>query len=61
MNNAVYEKRFNADLLTQILIWIIIENGKINCSQPQMNAAKQALLPLWEQSHFEMRHVYPSC
>jgi hypothetical protein len=49
----------NADLITRIFIWII-ENGKISFSQPQMNAAKQALLPLWEECRFEMRHVYPN-
>ncbi|MDZ8050735.1 MAG: hypothetical protein RMX68_020915 [Aulosira sp. ZfuVER01] len=59
INNDEYETSLNADLLTRIFIWII-EKGKINCSQPQMNAAKQALLPLWEQSRFEMRHVYPN-
>ena len=59
INNHEYEKSLNADLITRIFIWII-ENGKINFSQPQMNAAKQALLPLWEQSRFEMRHVYPN-
>lgn len=59
INNNEYEKTFNAVLITRIFIWII-ENGKINFSQPQMNAAKQALLPLWEQSCFEMRYVYPN-
>jgi hypothetical protein len=58
INNCEYEKSFNADLITRTFMWII-ENGKISFSQAQMNAAKQALLPLWEQSRFEMRHVYP--
>ncbi|BAY20519.1 hypothetical protein NIES2100_02610 [Calothrix sp. NIES-2100] len=59
INNHEYETSLNADLITRIFIWMI-ENGKINCSQQQMNAAKQALLPLWEQCRFEMRHVYPN-
>ncbi|WP_236556903.1 hypothetical protein [Calothrix sp. PCC 7507] len=58
INNCESEKSFNADLITRIFIWII-ENGKISFSQAQINTAKQALLPLWEQSRFEMRHVYP--
>ncbi|MEH2062985.1 MAG: hypothetical protein V7K50_11970 [Nostoc sp.] len=59
INNCESEKSLNADLITRIFIWII-ENGKISFSQAQLNAAKQALLPLWEQSRFEMRYVYPN-
>ncbi|MHC5735610.1 hypothetical protein [Nostoc sp.] len=59
INNCEYEKSFNADLITRAFIWII-ENGKISFSQAQLNAAKQALLPLWEQSRFEMRYIYPN-
>ncbi|MFN6481828.1 MULTISPECIES: type I restriction enzyme HsdR N-terminal domain-containing protein [unclassified Nostoc] len=59
INNCEYEKSLNADLITRIFIWII-ENGKISFSQAQLNAAKQALLPLWEQSRFEMRYIYPN-
>ncbi len=58
INNCEYENSFKADLITRIFIWII-ENGKIRFSQAQLNAAKQAMLPLWEKSRFEMRHVYP--
>jgi hypothetical protein len=57
INNSEYEHSYNADLITRTFIWII-QQGKISFSQAQMNAAKQALLPLWEQSRFEMRHVY---
>ncbi|WGV24367.1 type I restriction enzyme HsdR N-terminal domain-containing protein [Halotia branconii] len=57
INNCEYENSFKADLITRIFIWII-ENGKIRFSQAQLNAAKQALLPLWELSRFETRHVY---
>ncbi|MFN6469728.1 MAG: hypothetical protein RMY36_008620 [Nostoc sp. SerVER01] len=57
INNSKYENSFKADLITRTFIWII-ENGKINFSQAQLNAAKHALQPLWEQSRFEMRHVY---
>ncbi|MBE9004814.1 hypothetical protein IQ259_07150 [Fortiea sp. LEGE XX443] len=58
INNCKYESSLKADLITRVFIWII-ENGKINYSQGQLNAAKQALLPLWKQCRFEMRHVYP--
>ncbi|MBX9259131.1 hypothetical protein H1Q63_35295 [Desmonostoc muscorum CCALA 125] len=57
INNSKYENSFKADLITRTFIWII-ENGKISFSQAQLNAAQQALQPLWEQSRFEMRHVY---
>ncbi|MEH2149994.1 hypothetical protein, partial [Nostoc sp.] len=59
INNCEYEKSFNADLITRIFIWII-ENGKISFSQAQLNAAKQALMPIWEQSRFEIRYIYPN-
>jgi hypothetical protein len=58
INNCKYVSSWEADLMTRVFIWII-ENGKINYSQGQLNAAKQALLPLWEQCRFEMRHIYP--
>ncbi|QLE56052.1 hypothetical protein [Nostoc sp. TCL26-01] len=59
INNYQYEHSFKADLITRIFIWII-EHGKISYSQGQLNFAKQALQPLWEQSRFETRHVYPN-
>lgn len=59
INNCEYENSLKADLITRTFIWII-ENGKISFSQAQLNAAKQALLPLLEESRFEMRHVYPN-
>ncbi|MDZ8033007.1 hypothetical protein [Nostoc sp. DedSLP04] len=59
INNSEYENSFKADLITRIFIWII-ENGKISFSQAQLNAAKQALIPIWEQSRFEMRYIYPN-
>ena len=57
INNCEYDNTLKADLITRTFIWII-ENGKISFSQAQLNAAKQALLPLWEESRFEMRYVY---
>ncbi|AVH69808.1 type I restriction enzyme HsdR N-terminal domain-containing protein [Nostoc sp. 'Lobaria pulmonaria (5183) cyanobiont'] len=59
IKNSEYENSFNADIITRIFIWII-ENGKISFSQAQLNAAKQALIPLWEQSRFEVRYIYPN-
>ena len=59
INNYHYENSFNAVLITRIFIWVL-ENGKIRFSQSQLNVAKEALQPLWEQSRFEMRHVYPN-
>ncbi|MEH2370915.1 type I restriction enzyme HsdR N-terminal domain-containing protein [Nostoc sp.] len=59
INNSEYENSFKADLIVRIFIWII-ENGRISFSQAQLSAAKQALIPLWEQSRFEMRYIYPN-
>ncbi|MBE9054349.1 type I restriction enzyme HsdR N-terminal domain-containing protein [Nostocales cyanobacterium LEGE 11386] len=59
INNSKFENSLQADLITRTFIWII-EHGKVRFSQSQLNAAKQALLPLWEQSRFEIRHVYPN-
>ncbi|MEH2037651.1 MAG: hypothetical protein V7K87_15090 [Nostoc sp.] len=59
INNSEYENSFKADLITRIFIWII-QNGRISFSQAQLSAAKQALIPLWEQSRFEMRYIYPN-
>ncbi|MEH2352027.1 hypothetical protein [Nostoc sp.] len=59
INNSEYENSFKADLITRIFLWII-ENGRISFSQAQLSAAKQALIPLWEQSRFEMRYIYPN-
>ncbi|MBH8573903.1 type I restriction enzyme HsdR N-terminal domain-containing protein [Nostocaceae cyanobacterium CENA369] len=59
LNTSEYENSLKADLITRTFIWIL-ENGKICFSQAQLNSAKQALLPLWEQSRFEMRYVYPN-
>ncbi|HIK05532.1 MAG TPA: type I restriction enzyme HsdR N-terminal domain-containing protein [Trichormus sp. M33_DOE_039] len=58
INNYQYERSFKADLITRTFIWII-EHGKTSFYQSQLNVAKQALLPLWEQSRFEMRYVNP--
>ncbi|AFY43237.1 type I restriction enzyme HsdR N-terminal domain-containing protein [Nostoc sp. PCC 7107] len=58
IKNCKYISSWEADLITRVFIWII-ENGKINHSQGQLNVAKQALLPIWEECRFEMRHVYP--
>ncbi|MBD2384001.1 hypothetical protein [Cylindrospermum sp. FACHB-282] len=59
INNCEYEKSLQADLITRTFIWMI-EHGKISFSQSQINAAKQALLPLWKLSRFQIRHVYPN-
>lgn len=58
INNSQYEPSWQADLMTRTFIWII-EHGRASYSQAQLNAAKQALLPLWEQSRFEMRYINP--
>ncbi len=47
------------DLISRTFIWIL-ENGNLHYSQAQLNAAKKALIPLWELSRFSKRYVYPN-
>ncbi|MDJ0555005.1 MAG: type I restriction enzyme HsdR N-terminal domain-containing protein [Microcoleaceae cyanobacterium MO_207.B10] len=54
-----YEDSHNADLISRTFIWIL-EEGNLHYSQTQLNAAKKALIPLWELSRFEERHIYPN-
>lgn len=57
INNCEYESHQNAYLISRLFIGII-KHGQIKFSQAQLNAAKQALIPLWEQSRFEQRYIY---
>jgi len=59
INQSEYEDSSNADLISRAFI-AIVQEGAISFSQAQLNAAKQALLPLWEQSRFEWRYVLPN-
>jgi hypothetical protein len=57
VNQTEYEHFFNADFISRVFI-SIIESGKFSNSQAQLNAAKEALMPLWLQCRFEIRHVF---
>lgn len=59
IKTSEYEDSDNADLISRVFIWIL-ENGKLHYSQAQLNAAKKALIPLWELSRFEKRYIYPN-
>jgi hypothetical protein len=54
-----YDDSDNADLISRVFI-SIVEEGTINFSQIQINKAKDALEPLWNESRFEMHHVVPN-
>lgn len=47
------------DDLSRIFL-AIVEGANFNFSQPQLNLAKQAVLPLWTLARFEMRYAYPN-
>lgn len=59
INDAQYESSSNADLMSRSFI-AVIQDCEIRFSQAQLNAAKQALIPLWQQSQFEERYVAPN-
>jgi hypothetical protein len=58
----VYETNFEdhkiVDLLSRVF-GTLVEEGVFNIPQSQINAAKQALLPIWNLCHFEMRFIEP--
>jgi hypothetical protein len=53
-----YENHFVADLLSRVFI-AIIEKGTLHFQQSQLNIAKKALLPLWEQCRFSRHFIEP--
>lgn len=60
INQIEYEQYDYLDLLTRAFA-SIVEEGTITCSQIELNAAKEALIPIWELSRFEERYImnYP--
>ncbi len=50
------ESSWNADLISRVFA-AILEDGRIKCSQTQLNAAIQSLRPLWKQYRFEERYL----
>ena len=59
IDKAQYESSCKADLMSRSFM-AVVEDCEIPCSQAQLNAAKQALIPLWQQSQFEERYVDPN-
>ena len=59
IKTSEYENSDYADTISRVFIWIL-EHGNLHYSQTQLNVAKKALIPLWELSRFEKRHVYPN-
>ncbi|MBV6504507.1 MAG: hypothetical protein ILNGONEN_00053 [Syntrophorhabdaceae bacterium] len=59
VNQTEYEHSFITDFISRVFI-SIIESGKFSNSQAQLNATKEALIPLWQQCRFEIRHVFLS-
>ncbi|GAB4212952.1 MAG: hypothetical protein OHK0022_49450 [Roseiflexaceae bacterium] len=47
-----------ADLITRSL-FVILEDGNIQCSQADLTTAQTAIEPLWRRARFDMRHVWP--
>jgi hypothetical protein len=40
-------------------LMVLFEDFTLSASQAELNAAKQALLPLWKECRFEMSHILP--
>jgi hypothetical protein len=59
ITDSAYENSHIADDISRVFI-SVVERGTVNYLQTHLNAAKQALLPLWEQSRFEERYVLPN-
>ncbi len=57
ISQALYEKTSNADLISRVFIAIIEEGEFARVSQSELNEAKDALLPLWQQYLFSKRYV----
>ncbi|MGB3509780.1 MAG: hypothetical protein WBA93_11145, partial [Microcoleaceae cyanobacterium] len=58
ISKSEYENYNRTDLISRTFIWVL-ENGNLHYSQAQLNAAKKALIPLWELSRFSKRYIYP--
>jgi hypothetical protein len=57
IKHCIYEEYSNVDLITRIFA-AIIEQGDIEFTQAQLNAAKRAMIPIWELYRFEYRYLY---
>jgi hypothetical protein len=53
-----YEKQSDAELLSRVFL-TIVEEGAIRFQQIQLNKAKEALLPLWEECRFHKQIIEP--
>jgi hypothetical protein len=51
-----YEDHWNIELMTQIFI-IMLQGDIQGVQQEEINAAKKAIYPLWEQARFQIRYV----
>ncbi|GHO96306.1 hypothetical protein KSF_063540 [Reticulibacter mediterranei] len=58
IQEANYENHYVADLLSRAFI-TIVEEGTFHLQQNQINAAKLALFPLWEQCRFADHFIDP--
>lgn len=59
VERAVAEDTVTADHLSRVFS-MILKGGVPTWSQAQLNAAIRAVRPLWEQSRFEERYVFPN-
>jgi len=53
-----YEHSHHADSISRVFVFAVRE-GIINCTQSELNVAKEAILPLWDLSLFDIRYVHP--
>lgn len=56
INHEKIEHSSSAELLSRVFLWVL-EMGTFRYTQLQLNAAKDAIRPLWEQYQFEERYI----
>ncbi|NEQ75043.1 MAG: type I restriction enzyme HsdR N-terminal domain-containing protein [Okeania sp. SIO2C9] len=60
ISNLEFENSSYVDLMSRTFSCLLESEDDLHYSQAQLNAAKNALIPLWELSRFEEHHVYPN-
>ncbi|MGD1809669.1 type I restriction enzyme HsdR N-terminal domain-containing protein [Dapis sp. BLCC M126] len=60
ISNLEFENSSYVDLISRTFSCLLESEDDLHYSQTQLNAAKNALIPLWELSRFEERHIYPN-
>lgn len=60
ISNLEFENSSYVDLMSRTFSCLLESEDDLHYSQAQLNAAKKALIPLWELSRFSKRYIYPN-